>query len=231
MNKTDTDPDIEILYEDNHLLAISKPKGLLSQEDYSGDPDVLTLCKAYLKKKYDKPGNVYLGLLHRLDRPVSGVMLLAKTSKAASRISEQIRKRTIKKRYLAIVHGEPDKQGFYTHYLVKDQNNNIVKSVPESVKGAKKAELIYRTLQTREKLSLMELSLITGRAHQIRVQFAEEEHPLWGDHKYGNSEGNEIALHAFQYQIDHPTLKKEQIFQSKPPESYPWSIFDIQNFL
>lgn len=231
MNRTDTDPDIEILYEDNHLLAISKPIGLLSQEDYSGDPDVLTLCKAYLKKKYNKPGNVYLGLLHRLDRPVSGVMILAKTSKAASRISEQIRKRIVKKRYLAIVVGEPGNQGVLTHYLVKNHKNNIVQVVSENTRNAKRAELMYRTLKTNDGLSLIQVSLITGRAHQIRVQFAEVGTPLWGDQKYGKRVGSEIALHAYQFEMNHPTLKKTQMFQSNPPKSHPWNQFELPNIL
>lgn len=231
MNRTDTEPDIEILYEDNHLLAISKPKGLLSQEDYSGDPDVLTLCKAYLKKKYNKPGNVFLGLLHRLDRPVSGVMLLAKTSKAASRISEQIRKRIVKKRYLAIIEGEPGKQGVLIHYLVKNHKTNIVQVVSENTRNAKKAELMYRTLKTNDGLSLIQVSLITGRAHQIRVQFAEVGTPLWGDQKYGKRVESEIALHAYQFELNHPTLKKTQMFQSNPPESHPWNQFDIPKLL
>lgn len=231
MNRTDTEPDIEILYEDNHLLAISKPKGLLSQEDYSGDPDVLTLCKDYLKRKYNKPGNVYLGLLHRLDRPVSGVMILAKTSKAASRISEQIRKRVVKKRYLAIVEGTPGKQGVLTHYLVKNHNTNFVQAVSENIKNAKKAELMYRTLDSGNGLSLIQVSLITGRAHQIRVQFAEVGTPLWGDQKYGKGIESEIALHAYQFEVNHPTLKKTQIFQSNPPESHPWNQFKISKLL
>ena len=228
MNRTETEPDIEILYEDNHILAISKPKGLLSQEDHSGDPDVLTLCKAYLKRKYDKPGNVFLGLLHRLDRPVSGVMVLAKTSKAASRISEQIRKHKIKKRYFAIVQGEPGKQGVLTHYLIKDSQNNMVQSVSHETANSKKAELIYRTVDTKSGLSLVEVLLITGRAHQIRVQFAEKGHPLWGDHKYGEGRGKDIALHAYMYEITHPTLKNSLRIRSIPPKTDPWSRFEIQ---
>ena len=229
MNNTETEPNIEILYEDNHILAISKPKGLLSQEDHTGAPDVLTLCKAYLKKKYDKPGNVFLGLLHRLDRPVSGVMVLAKTSKAASRVSEQIRKHKIKKRYLAIVQGEPGRQGVLTHYLIKNSQDNIVQSVSPETANSKKAELMYRTVATQTGFSLVEVLLITGRAHQIRVQFAETGHPLWGDHKYGEGRGKDIALHAYQYEITHPTLKKTLSIRSQPPKTDPWNRFDIQN--
>lgn len=227
MNRTETDPDIGILYEDNHILAISKPKGLLSQEDHTGAPDVLTLCKAYLKKRYQKTGNVYLGLVHRLDRPVSGVMILAKTSKAASRISEQIRKRTLKKRYLAIVEGDPGQQGVLTHYLIKNQKDNRVQSVSPETAHSKKAELIYRTLATRQGYSLVEVTLITGRAHQIRVQFAEKGHPLWGDHKYGKGRNRDLALHAYQYELTHPTLKKILRIRSTLPETDPWSRFKI----
>lgn len=228
MNRTDTEPDIEILYEDNHILAISKPAGILSQEDYSGAPDVLSLCKTYLKKKYKKPGNVYLGLIHRLDRPVSGVMILAKTSKAASRISEQIRQRTVKKRYFAVVSGDPGKQGVLTHFLIKNTQDNMVQSVPPETANSKKAELMYRTVSTRGGLSLVEVSLITGRPHQIRVQFAEKGYPLWGDHKYGKAHGSVLALHSCQYEMSHPTLKKTLNIRSLPPEIDPWIRFNIQ---
>ncbi|MEX0945480.1 MAG: RluA family pseudouridine synthase [Balneolaceae bacterium] len=231
MKTTGTQPDLEILFEDNHLIAVVKPNGLLSQEDITGEPDVLSLCKNYLKKEYNKPGNVYLGLLHRLDKPVSGVMLLAKTSKAASRISEQIRKRKVKKSYLAVVSGITPANGILTHYLLKDKSTNKVKIVHSEIKGAKKAELIYHTIETSQGLSLLKISLITGRAHQIRVQLSEEGFPILGDHKYGDGKFDEIALHAHIFEVEHPTLKKPIIFESKPPRNTSWAHFSKSNIL
>jgi len=225
MKTTGTNPNITILFEDNHLLAIHKPAGVLSQEDYSGEPDVLTLCKAYLKREYKKPGNVFLGLVHRLDRPVAGVMLLAKTSKAASRISEQIRKRTIKKRYLAIVEGNPGDNGMLMHYLLKDRDTNRVKVVETGNSNAQRSELtFYKTAQI-DNLSLLNITLITGRPHQIRVQLSHEGFPIVGDSKYGQPRNVEIALFASELEIIHPTLKKTVIISAAPLITYPWSQF------
>ncbi len=229
MKTTGTNPDIEILYEDNHLLAVSKPKGLLSQEDYSGDADLLSLCKDYLKKEYNKPGNVFLGLLHRLDKPVSGVMLFAKTSKAAARISDQIRRRSVSKTYTAVVDGRPPKHAVLTHHLQKDRDANYVKVVSPQAKGAKKAEMMFRLIEQQENLALLKISLITGRAHQIRVQLADQGYPIWGDKKYGTGKHSQIALHASELKVEHPTLKKEMIFTSKPPIEMPWTMFGIMD--
>lgn len=225
MKTTATNPDITILFEDNHLLAIHKPAGVLSQEDYSGDPDVLTLCKAYLKKEYNKPGNVFLGLVHRLDRPVAGVMLLAKTSKAASRISEQIRKRTIKKKYLAVVEGNPDDNGMLMHYLLKNRDSNMVTIVNPGHSSAQKSELTFHKVAQNKNMALLDISLITGRPHQIRVQLSHEGYPILGDRKYGNVSECEIALFASELEVTHPTLKNPIIFSSLPSNSYPWSKF------
>lgn len=227
MKSTRTNPDIEIIYEDNHLLVVNKPVGLLSQEDHTGDPDILTLCKEYLKNEHNKPGNVFLGLLHRLDRPVSGVMMLAKTSKAASRISEQIRKRTIKKKYLAIVEGNPPPNAYLTHHLLKDEKTNTVQVVKPNVKDAQDAKLMFQHLESSDNLHLLKVTLITGRPHQIRVQLSEEGYPIWGDQKYGKSNRSNPALHAYSLEIEHPTLKKQMIFSSNPPESSPWSKFSV----
>lgn len=228
MKTTRTNPEIEIIFEDNHLLVVNKPSGLLSQEDHTGDPDVLLLCKEYIKKEYNKSGNVFLGLLHRLDRPVSGVMMLAKTSKAASRISEQIRQRTIKKKYLAIVTGNPPPNGYLTHHLLKDEKTNTVQVVEPNVKHAQDAKLMFQRLETVDNLHLLKVSLITGRPHQIRVQLSEEGYPIWGDQKYGQSNRSIPALHAFSLELEHPTLKKEIIFSAKPPEITPWNKFNIK---
>jgi len=229
MKTTGTNPNITILFEDNHLLAIHKPAGVLSQEDYSGEPDVLTLCKAYLKREYNKPGNVFLGLVHRLDRPVAGVMLLAKTSKAASRISEQIRKRTVKKRYLAVVEGNPDDNGMLMHYLLKNRETNRVKVVQAGNSNAQKSELTFHKKDQKKNLALLNVTLITGRPHQIRVQLSHEGFPIVGDGKYGQSTNVEIALFASELEVIHPTLKKTMIFSATPKNSYPWTYF-IEQF-
>lgn len=232
MKTTGTGPDIEILFEDNHLLVVNKPAGILAQEDHTGKPDILTLCKEYIKREYNKPGNVFLGLLHRLDRPVSGVMVLAKTSKAASRVSEQIRKRSVKKTYLAVVEGSVPKNGYLSHYLTKDSTKNITRAVPKGTAGAKEATLTFEAMEQAGDKSLVKVNLITGRAHQIRVQFAEEGNPICGDRKYGNknSSGN-IALHAFEFELKHPTLKKSQTFRALPENKNPWTQFKSINIV
>lgn len=229
MKTTGTHPDIEILFEDNHLLAVNKPSGILSQEDYTGTPDLLNLCKEYLKREYNKKGDAFLGLLHRLDKPVSGVMLFAKTSKAASRISEQIRKRLIKKNYLAIVEGKPPKNGMLQDFLLKDKKTNTVSVVSSKNKKAKKAELIYQTIETKNNLSLLRITLITGRPHQIRVQFSHQGYPILNDKKYGSKRNGDLSLHAFELSFEHPTLKKEILINAKTPSEMPWGLFEIKN--
>jgi 23S rRNA pseudouridine1911/1915/1917 synthase len=227
MRTTGTSPDLEILYEDNHLLVVNKPAGVLSQEDHTGRPDVLTLCKAWIKREYQKPGNVFLGLLHRLDQPVSGVMVLARTSKAASRISDQIRKRKVNKRYLTVVEGSAPDNGYLSHHMLKDEKTNISRVVSKSTPGSREANLTFETLEREGNLSLLRINLITGRAHQIRVQLAESGFPVWGDRKYGsrNTDGN-IALHAEEFTLEHPTLKKTMIFRAIPEKRKPWSLFN-----
>ena len=221
-------PDITIIFEDNHLLVVNKPINIPTQPDRSGDPDMLSMLKTYLKEKYHKPGNVFLGLVHRLDRPTSGLIVFAKTSKAAARLSDQMRRKKIRKDYLAVIHGVADKNGLLEHHLAKDRDNNIVSVVPEGHREAKRATLTYETLETSDDLTLVKIHLLTGRSHQIRVQFAEEGHPVWGDHKYGVADrGNEndLALHAFRLQLTHPTQKKELTFHSYPDVTEPWDTF------
>lgn len=228
MKTTGTDPDLEILYEDNHIIAVCKPSGVLSQEDRTGQPDVLSLCKEYLKNEYQKPGNVFLGLLHRLDKPVSGVMVMAKTSKSAARISEQIRKRTVKKSYLAVVEGDPEEFNYLNHHLLKDTETNRVRVVPEHTKRAKPAELMYQTVGRKDGLALLKIKLITGRAHQIRVQLAESNLPILGDKKYGSTVDGLIALIAHEFEFEHPTLRKTVSIKSNPDKVEPWSLFQIE---
>lgn len=227
MKTTGTHPDIEILFEDNHLLAVNKPAGILSQEDYTGEPDLLNVCKEYLKREYQKKGDAFLGLLHRLDKPVSGVMLFAKTSKGASRISEQIRERSVQKTYLTIVEGIPPKNGMLQDFLLKDKKSNIVSVVSSKNKKAKKAELIYQNVETKNNLSLLRITLITGRPHQIRVQLSHQGYPVLNDKKYGTKSNGLLCLHASELSFEHPTLKKKITIQATPPSESPWNYFNL----
>ncbi len=221
--------DVPILYEDNHLLVVEKPVNIPVQEDSSGDKDLLNLLKEDIKIRYEKPGNVYLGLVHRLDRPVGGAMVFAKTSKAASRLSDVIRKDEITRSYLAIVRGIPKKKkGTLEHYLVKDTKKNKVSVVAASQKGAKKAILDYEVISSEEGMSLLSVRLHTGRSHQIRVQLSALGYPLYGDQKYGqqvNKAGQQIALWANALEFPHPTTKELIGVHSLPKNEYPWSLW------
>lgn len=222
-----TGNNINILYEDNHLLVVDKPANVPVQPDSSGDPDLLTILKDYLKHKYEKHGNVFLGLVHRLDRPTPGLMVFAKTSKAASRLSDQIRRRVIEKTYLAVVEGKTRPSGHLIHHLEKDREINRVRVVQKRNKRSKTAELTYQTLETINDHSLVRIELITGRSHQIRIQFTEEGHPIYGDWKYNphKHEEKQLALYASELAFEHPTLKKMLRFKQDPPECEPWSFF------
>ena len=199
---------MKVLYEDNHLIAVYKPAGTLVQGDETGDVCLMDLVKEYLKEKYQKPGAVFLGLIHRLDRPVSGIVLFAKTSKGASRLSEQFRAHTVTKIYHALVEGNIEKkEGVLVHYIVKDHGKNTV-AVYDAPKGdAKYAELKYQVVESREENTVVEIELKTGRSHQIRSQFAHIGHPLLGDGKYGAQKEYKkgaIALAAVELQFDQP---------------------------
>ncbi|MEV2282409.1 RNA pseudouridine synthase [Paenibacillus larvae] len=220
---------IPVLFEDNHLLVVEKPVNMPTQEDSSRDPDLLSVLKADLKHRYGKPGNVYLGLIHRLDRPVGGVMVFAKTSKAASRISDAVRTRAFDKTYLAVVHGKPaDPQGTLRHHLWKDTRTNTALVVRPGAEGAKEAILDYRVLGHAEGLSLVQVKLHTGRPHQIRVQLAAIGCPLYGDQRYGagrNKPGQQLALWSALLAFSHPTLKEPLRFTAAPPDTYPWYLW------
>lgn len=220
---------VKVIYEDNHLLVVEKPVNILSQGDDTNDKDMVNLLKQYIKEKYNKPGNVFIGLVHRLDRPVGGVMVFAKTSKAASRLSEQIRNKTFKKTYRAVIHGTMDKEeSILKDYLYKNKKTNMVSVVNKNHKEAKNAELSYKTLDTKNGLSLVEIDLKTGRPHQIRVQFSSRKHPLFGDQRYGqdvNKVGQQISLWSYKIEIQHPTTKEKMEFICEPPKEYPWNTF------
>lgn len=221
--------NIPILYEDNHLLIVTKPVNMPVQQDQSKDPDLLTLLKKDLKIRYQKPGNVYLGLVHRLDRPVGGAMVFAKTSKAASRLARFMQTNKFEREYCAVVHGYlPKKSGQLEHYLWKDRRKNIVHAVTKEMKHAKKAQLSYKVTSQKEGFSLLSIRLHTGRSHQIRVQFATEGHPLYGDQKYGshrNKKGQQLALWSTRISLPHPTKEEVIEVQDSLPSTYPWNLF------
>lgn len=234
MEHTCTDPDIPIIFEDSHILIIDKPHGLLSQEDQTGDPDVLALCKKYLKGQREGTGSVYLGLLHRLDRPVGGLMMLAKTSKAAESLSKQLRDRTIQKTYWTVVHGDPPANGVLTHYLLKDRNTNVVETVPASDKKGKQALLSFAKLEQAGDMNLLSVHLQTGRTHQIRVQLAEDGYPVWGDYKYGKQDqpdGRTIALRAVELAFQHPVSRDQVRFTLPPSPTEPWGRFSLDEHI
>ena len=211
---------MKVIYEDNHIIVVEKEPNIPSQADKTEDEDMLTMVKTYIKEKYNKPGEVYIGLVHRLDRPVGGIMVFARTSKAASRLSEQIRNKTFKKKYLAVVDGKfEQKQGTLENYLYKDERNNISKVVTKDKKNAKLASLDYEVLNYDDKrdLSLVKINLHTGRHHQIRVQMANFGHSLYGDQKYGTRGKNkQIRLWAYEVSFIHPVQKEEVKFTDYP---------------
>ena len=221
---------IPILFEDNHLLLVEKPINVPVQGDSSGDLDLLTMLKNDIKVRYQKPGNVYLGLVHRLDRPVGGAMVFAKTSKAASRLSDMLRKHVIERNYLAVVHGTPNKKrGQLVHYLHKDHRKNKVSVVSSNHPNAKKAVLDYEIIESKKGLSLLSVNLHTGRPHQIRVQLSTIGNPLFGDQKYGehlNKPGQQLALWAHSIYFEHPVKKEPTGARSLPPSKYPWDLWE-----
>ncbi|MBC8632001.1 RluA family pseudouridine synthase [Paeniclostridium hominis] len=222
---------IKVIYEDNHLLVVEKPVNVLSQGDDTNDKDMVNLLKDYIKVKYNKPGNVFIGLVHRLDRPVGGIMVFAKTSKAASRLSEQVRNKSFKKTYRAVLNGNMRKDSdTLKDYLYKNKKTNMVSVVNKNHKDAKDAELSYETIAKNGKFSMVQVDLKTGRPHQIRVQFSSRKHPLFGDQRYGqdvNKKGDQIALWSYKIEITHPTTKEKMEFICEPPNKYPWNLFEV----
>ena len=226
--KMDFIPDI--VYEDNHLLVIIKPHNIGVQEDESKDDDLLNLLKQYIKVRDNKPGNVFLGLVHRLDRPTGGVMVFAKTSKCASRLAEQLKNHEMKKAYLCVVLGRPvQEKARLNCYLVKDSKTNTVNLATKSDYGAKQAILDYQVLDNAMDMSLIKVNLLTGRSHQIRVQMSKQNNTvICGDFKYGDKAHKcDLALWAYQLQFNHPITKNPMIFKVLPDvEKLPWKLFE-----
>lgn len=224
-----TTPDLQVVYEDNHLLGVFKPAGLLVQGDKTGDPTLVDHAKAYLKEKYHKPGNVFVGLVHRLDRPVSGVVLLARTSKAASRLAKEFHDRLVKKTYLAVVIGDVSgDHGRIESYIERSHNRS--RPALDTSPRARKAELTYQVLYRRKGLSLLAVMPITGRHHQIRVQLSGEGFSVVGDMKYGASEplpDKSIALHSARLSVAHPVADDVVTLSAPPPDVYPWNRFAV----
>lgn len=217
---------LNVLYEDNHIIVVEKPINMLSQGDATGDIDLLTLVKQYVKVKYNKPGNVYIGLVHRLDRPVGGVMVFARSSKAASRLSNNIKEhKFFEKKYLAIASGIIlDDVGTYRDKLKKLDNGNTIVS-----KDGKESVLHYKVLDRNydRKISLVEVNLETGRHHQIRVQFSSRNHFLCGDQRYGKKDNTQLALYAYKLSFVHPVTKEWMEFEIKPPKQDWWTYFTM----
>lgn len=226
------DEELDILFEDNHIIVVLKPQNVACCPDESGDDNLFDCVKRYIKKTYSKPGNVFLGLIHRLDRPTGGVMVFAKTSKAASRLSEAMKSGGFEKRYLCVLCGAPSKdKGVLKNYLRKNSVTNTVYVCTESEEGAKFAELDYEIKDKKGALSLAEINLHTGRTHQIRVQTAAINCPVYGDMRYGGEKAvkGKLALWAYSLRFNHPTSGEAMRFIAEPPlREAPWNIFDIK---
>ncbi len=210
---------MDIFYLDNHLLVVRKPAGLLIQGDHTADENLLDMGKAYLKVAFGKPGNVFLGLVHRLDRPVSGVVVFARTSVAARRLSDQFRRRTVEKHYIALVEGKVVKTGRLVHHIARRQTKSRIVS-----HAGQRAELSFERLAYRHGISCIRVNLATGRHHQIRVQFAHIGHPIVGDFKYGSRKpfpNRAIGLHAQAIRVTHPTKKTRMTFEAEPESFWP----------
>lgn len=225
-----------ILYEDNQIIVAVKPQNVPTQGDSSGDPDFLGAVKEYVKVKYNKPGNAFIGLVHRLDRPTGGVMVFARNSKAAERLCAQIERGEMDKKYLAVTVGTPrDMRARLGNWLLKDEKENKVRVLLAKTEGAKYAELDYKVLEYNEKTALLDVNLYTGRSHQIRAQLSNIGNPVFGDAKYGGdtlAKGYNLALWAYQLTFTHPTTKKTMVFKVFPPlEKTPWKLFSVEKYI
>lgn len=211
---------LNVIYEDNHIIVVEKPAGIPTQADSSGVVDMQTILKQYLKEKYNKPGNVFVGIVHRLDRNVGGIMVFAKTSKGASRLSEEIRARRFHKRYIAVVDGVlPKQEDTFEDYLLKNEATNTVSVVDKTIPNAKYAKLDYKVLEQSASKTKVSINLYTGRAHQIRVQFASRGHALIGDTKYGKIKSDVISLWAYEIEFKHPVKDEIVKFTLMPQKN------------
>jgi len=223
---------LQILHEDNHLIAVNKPAGWLVQGDITGDTPLSEYVKTYIKLRYKKPGDVFLGTIHRLDRPVSGVVIFARTTKALIRMNELFKNRLVEKTYYAITAERPDPiQGHLTHYILKDKSKNVAKAydkVGNRTKDAKKSDLDYELIGEVGNLHLLKINPLTGRPHQIRVQMASMGCPIWGDLKYGFRKANQdgsIHLHCRSLAFEHPVKKEPVYIEADPPNGQLWNEF------
>ena len=214
---------LNVVYEDNHIIVVEKPINVPTQADDSKDLDMLTMVKEYVKEKYNKPVNVYIGLVHRLDRPVGGIMVFARTSKAAARLTEQVKNHTFKKEYYAVVEGKAKESDELRDFLLKDSKTNITKVD----KNGKEAILNYKLIEFRDGYSLVDVDLKTGRSHQIRVQFSSRNLPLYGDQKYNKNSkvGEQLALFSKKITFMHPITKENITFELKLPNRKPFDMF------
>ncbi len=233
MSVSNTDINLpQILYEDNHILAVNKKASQLVQGDKTGDTSLDDTIKKFLKEKYNKPGRVFLGVVHRIDRPVSGVTLFAKTSKSLARLNNLFKEGKIKKTYWAITkNSPPGESGFATHYLKRNTKQNKSYAYNKPVAGSKEAKLSYRLIYRFENYFLLEIDLITGRHHQIRCQLAKMNSPVKGDLKYGfprSNPGGGISLHSRQMVFEHPVKKNTVIITAPPPDENLWKVFAEQ---
>jgi len=224
---------LDIIYEDNQIIVVKKPFNVPTQKDSSNDECLVDMIKDYIKLKYNKPGNVYLGLIHRLDRPTGGIMVFAKTSKAAERLSKDFKEHNITKKYLAVLYGTPKAEnGHLENYLKKDEKTNTVKISTQSEEGSKLAILNYNVLDYYDNLTLVEIELLTGRSHQIRAQMSANKTPVYADFKYGKGiKDTNLALFSYKLQFTHPTTKKLMTFLCEPPTTLPWNLFNIEKYI
>ena len=216
---------LNVLYEDNHVIVVEKPINVLSQGDATGDKDLLTMVKEYVKIKYNKPGNVYIGLVHRLDRPVGGVMVFARSSKAASRLNKEQLEHGFSKKYLAVVNGIlKEKHGQFVDKLLKLNDGNTIVS-NKGKEAILNSEVLKENLSTQH--SLVSVKLVTGRHHQIRVQFASRGHALCGDQRYGKQDNTQLALFAYELSFTHPISKEKMTFKLDMPKGDYWTDFTM----
>lgn len=226
---------LNVLYEDNQIIVVLKPQNIPTQSDVSGSEDMLSLVKKYVKEKYQKEGEAFIGLVHRLDRPTGGVMVFARNSKSAKRLTEQFKNHTTEKIYYAVTTKVVrEKSKTLVNYLEKNERENIVKVVPMLSSGAKKAELTYRELENNGQMSLLEVKILTGRSHQIRVQLSTLGYPLYGDGKYGKNKDvatKNLGLWAGKLSFIHPTTKEKMVFMACPDtEKEPWKNFRMEKY-